>query len=203
MTFLGLVGGLGILVALGSMAPPTSYPTSEPLVQESPAPIVPTAEPVKPETARTSGASTIPVSAQETTVHLELAGDYSLISYARQGMTLALIGDMRLTRTGEARYQFETAVTNAALGSLFPVPRLHRRPRGLLDDDDPPDQRSHGGRRTDPDRRAIRRIDPRDAEHVRRQGRLEEAVGSLRRTGRAACRTGWRWLTRTPAKGCP
>jgi hypothetical protein len=119
VTFLGTVGVLGIVVALGSMAPSTSYSPPEPLVQESPAPNVPMAEPVKPEAPKTSVASMIPVSAQETAAHLELAGDYSLISFARQGMTLALIGDMRLVPVGEARYQFETVVTNAALGATF------------------------------------------------------------------------------------
>jgi hypothetical protein len=124
VTFLGMVGVLGIAVALGSMAPSTSYSPPEPLVHESPEPIAPTPEPVTPEPARTepvktSVVSPIPVSAQEPAAHPELAGDYSLISYVRQGMALALSGDMRLVPVGEARYQFETVVTNNALGATF------------------------------------------------------------------------------------
>jgi hypothetical protein len=139
VTLLGMVGVLGMLVTLGSMAPSTSYSPPEPLVHESPASIVPTPEPVKPEPvkpepvkpepvkpepvkpepAKTPVVSTIPVSVQETAVHPELEGDYSLISYARQGMMLPLNGAMRLIRVGEARYQFETVVTNNALGATF------------------------------------------------------------------------------------
>jgi hypothetical protein len=115
VTFLGMVGVVGLLVTLGSMAPSTSYSPPEPLIHESPAPIAPTPEPVKPEAV----VSTIPVSAQETSVHPELAGDYSLISYARQGMTLPLSGGMRLIPVGEARYEFESVVTNNALGATF------------------------------------------------------------------------------------
>jgi hypothetical protein len=43
----------------------------------------------------------------------QMAGEYELVSYALQGMTLPLSGAMRMVPIGDGRFQFETFVTTS------------------------------------------------------------------------------------------